>query len=337
MLIRYATIDDIPAWVMLAKHISPIFRSPNMSTDTEFLDYIHSKVNKNEAFIAVDIKTGNCKGIIGFSKTHNRITWFGVYEMYRKSGIGSHLLESALNELDRTKDITVETFREGYDLGEPARHLYLKFGFIDLDTSLFDALGNPICKMLLKPKMIQPNKLLIEITHELLGLDNSIEPIKYSVRKASRAVLFNDKNEVAVLYVRKGNYYKLPGGGLENTENQHEALKREIQEEVGANIEVVDGIGITLEYRDAFEQLQISYGYLCKLIGELSLPAFTYEEIENGFDLRWMPVKEARYKVASYSGDQYMPKFVSTRDSEILKEAAFKLLRIQQGERRQNP
>ena len=336
MLIRFATEDDIPSWVVLAKHVSPIFRAPEMATDEAFHTYMHSKVSKSEALIAVDIKTGNCQGIIGFSKTHNRITWFGVYEMYRRTGIGSHLLESALNELDRTQNITVETFREGYEPGEPARHLYSKYGFVNLDNNLVDVLGNPICQMVLKPKIIHPTKLLIEITHKDLGLEYSEDEVKYAIRKASRAVLVNDKKEVAILYVSKGNYYKLPGGGLESRENLHEALKREIQEEVGANIEVLGGIGITLEYREDFEQLQISYGYLCKVIGEVHLPSFTYDEIENGFDLQWMPIEEARYKVAGYEGNKYMAKFVSKRDSEILKEAAFRLVWMQQGERRQN-
>jgi hypothetical protein len=41
-------------------------------------------------------------------------------------GIGSQLLEKAMWELDQTKEITVEPFRENYRLGKPARHVYKK-------------------------------------------------------------------------------------------------------------------------------------------------------------------------------------------------------------------
>jgi len=46
-------------------------------------------------------------------------------DIYRNKGIGTKLLEMALNEMDNTKEITVETYRENYIPGQPARH-YIK-------------------------------------------------------------------------------------------------------------------------------------------------------------------------------------------------------------------
>ncbi len=36
-------------------------------------------------------------------------------------------------------------------MGIPARNVYHKNGFVDIDTSVFDHLGNPRCKMVIKP------------------------------------------------------------------------------------------------------------------------------------------------------------------------------------------
>ena len=49
----------------------------------------------------------------------------------RRKGIASKLLETAISELDRGRDITVSTFCEGDEKGIAPRALYRKFGFIE--------------------------------------------------------------------------------------------------------------------------------------------------------------------------------------------------------------
>jgi len=48
-------------------------------------------------------------------------------------------------------------------------------------------------------------------------------------------------------------------------ETIEENLVREIREEVGADIMILDEIGITIEYRNSANLLQISYCYLAKV------------------------------------------------------------------------
>lgn len=148
MLIRFASEKDLPAWHALATEVSPIFRHPaDMGTDPEFVAYTKSKSSKYEALIAVDYMSGNNMGFIGLSRTHNRITWFGVTEKYRNKGVGSRLLKTALRHLDHTKPITVETYPEGYEPGVPAKNLYRKFGFVETESSLTGPFNLPICRM----------------------------------------------------------------------------------------------------------------------------------------------------------------------------------------------
>lgn len=151
MLIRWANKSDKSDWILLAKNVAHIFGNLNMPTDRDFHEYMDGKLSKYEALIAVDRMTKDCLGIIGFSRTYNRITWFGVFEKHRRKGIGSKILKCALNQLDSSKEITVETYRDDYELGAPARNAYHKNGFVDVDNTLFDHLGNPRCKMVIVP------------------------------------------------------------------------------------------------------------------------------------------------------------------------------------------
>jgi len=109
-----------------------------------------SKITNHEALIAVDRISNECLGIIGFSRTHNRFSWFAVAEQYRNKGIGTRLLNTALRQLDNTKDITVDTFCEECVWGRPARAVYQKAGFAETET-FTDENGNRRCRMTLAP------------------------------------------------------------------------------------------------------------------------------------------------------------------------------------------
>lgn len=143
----------------------------------------------------------------------------------------------------------------------------------------------------------------------------------YRIRKAARAVVINDRDEIALLFVSNGNYHKLPGGGIENNETIYDALKREVEEEVGAMIEDIEELGMTMEYRGEIGQLQISYGYKAKATGELKEPMYTEEEINDGFVLRWVPMHIAIEILKQDQPANYIGKFIQNRDLEFLARA----------------
>ena len=151
MLIRWATHEDRDAWISLAADMADVFSAPDMPRDPEFSRYVDSKLAKFEAIAVVDRVTGTYLGIIGFSRTHNRISWFGVLEVHRGKGVGAKLLRCALNQLDPLREISVETFRAGFPPGVPARGLFKKFGFVEVDGGLVDTSGNPRCRLALAP------------------------------------------------------------------------------------------------------------------------------------------------------------------------------------------
>ena len=144
----------------------------------------------------------------------------------------------------------------------------------------------------------------------------------YKIRKAVRTILFNDAGEIALLFVSKKNYHKLPGGGIESGENILEALEREVMEEVGAKSNTLGEIGIIIEYRDEHELLQISYCYYSRTNGELNEPSFTEKEINDGFILKWISINNAISILEKDNPNNDVGKFIRERDLTFLKKAS---------------
>lgn len=165
-------------------------------------------------------------------------------------------------------------------------------------------------------------KLLRELREEDLGIKPSKRPDFCQVRLAVRAVVFDSEGNVAVSYAREGDYWKISGGGVEEGESLKEALRRECREEAGVNIEIEGEIGVVIEYRDLWEQVQISYCYKAKVVGEKYAPEYDEGEQKEGFSNYWISYEEALEKFGrDISGHSYEAKFMQTRDGIFLRNA----------------
>lgn len=69
-------------------------------------------------------------------------------------------------------------------------------------------------------------KQLLVINENNINPGATASPDKYQIRKAARAIVRNQNNEIAILAVTTENYHKLPGGGVENGEDMLMALER---------------------------------------------------------------------------------------------------------------
>ena len=91
------------------------------------------------------------------------------------------------------------------------------------------------------------------------------------VRPSARSIIIN-KGKIAMVYSQKYNYYKFPGGGIEECEDRLDALKRETLEEAGLLI-ISDSIrefGYVHRIQKAlfggFDYfLQDNYYYICQV------------------------------------------------------------------------
>ncbi len=166
----------------------------------------------------------------------------------------------------------------------------------------------------------------MELLGEFYERDFAIEPngeseVRYEVRKAARAVLFNGKGEIAFLYMAHDAHHKLPGGGVKKDENLEMALRREIKEETGCEIAIrPESVGVVIEYRDSKRLLQISYCYLADVIGEQSPIVFTEEEIQRGAEMEWMRLEDAIAALEKDTPIDYAGQFIRKRDLLFLEE-----------------
>jgi 8-oxo-dGTP diphosphatase len=147
------------------------------------------------------------------------------------------------------------------------------------------------------------------------------ESSNYKVREASRAVIFDDNKNIALLHATKYNYYKLPGGGIEKDEDSEEALRRECLEEIGCNVKITKDLGTILEYRKKYHLKQISYCYVGNVIGEKGVSQLMDNEMEEGFETVWFPIKNALDKVRNGKKEVYEAQYMIARDTIILEKA----------------
>ena len=118
-------------------------------------------------------------------------------------------------------------------------------------------------------------ELLLEIRESDVGLKGTESfTVPYTLRKAARAIIFNTKRDIAFMHVVKEHYHKLPGGGVEEGEDIHIALKREALEEAGSQIEIGKGLGVIIEYRNQIKLLQISYCFVANVVGDIQAPVW---------------------------------------------------------------
>lgn len=148
MTLLYGSYDDIPSWAGLVKEVSGHF--PGLETDEkvqEHMNTVREFMARQEALCVKE--RDNVLGVLLFSKQSQMICCLAVSPMLRRRGIAAMLLSEALRHMNREKDISVSTYREGDEKGIAARALYEKFGFTP--GKLTEEFGYPNQEFVLRP------------------------------------------------------------------------------------------------------------------------------------------------------------------------------------------
>ena len=163
------------------------------------------------------------------------------------------------------------------------------------------------------------------ITDEEFGLTRS--PLKNPRHRfGARGIIFNEKKEIAILFKKNKNEYKLIGGGLEKNESPKEAFKREALEETDCLVEIEKYLGWIEEEKSSDNFKQTSYIFSAQVIKNNHRTQFTEKELTEGSELLWVPIEKAiqlikaceKKLTISDPKELYHTKFIVRRDFYIL-------------------
>lgn len=148
MEILFGKPADIDSWMALVRLVSWNF--PGLETAESIEEHKQTVLKFMSKRQALCVKGHDeIVGVLLLSRSHNMICCLAVAPDYRQCGIASGLLKKALEELDRSKNITVSTFREEDEKGIAPRKLYKKFGF--REGELIEEFGYPNQRFVLRP------------------------------------------------------------------------------------------------------------------------------------------------------------------------------------------
>lgn len=121
-----------------------------------------------------------------------------------------------------------------------------------------------------------------------LNLQDTQWPFEYvdHERNIAWAVVYDESGQFYFVRAERDDIFgkatliETSGGGVENGEDLISAIKRELKEELGVQVEVICKIGVVSDYYNLIHRHNINNYFLCKVksFGEKNL---TQDEIEN--------------------------------------------------------
>ena len=143
-------------------------------------------------------------------------------------------------------------------------------------------------------------------------------------RNTVRGIILNDKNEVALIHLvyddplfEYRDHYELPGGGVEANETNEEALKREMEEEIGVKIKDIHYLStIGIEY-NPFNRIDKSAIYVAYLD---TFTQVNYQGLEKEFikGVEWININKL-IKIYDKNEQEKVGKMIYSRDSKMIK------------------
>lgn len=164
-------------------------------------------------------------------------------------------------------------------------------------------------------------KQLLSIKTEDVGATSNTN-VEFKERRAARAVLLSESGSVYLLHMKTREYYKLPGGGIDDGEDIKTALHRELVEECGTDGEIIAELGSVEEFRDFSATHQVSYCYIVRQKGGHILPNYEQSEQDDGAEVVIVrTIDEAITLIESSNPVDNECHFMQHRDSVVTREA----------------
>lgn len=165
------------------------------------------------------------------------------------------------------------------------------------------------------------------ILDEDVGYEN--KPLQNPIKRFGARGIIQKDGQIALLFKKSKNEYKLPGGGIENDETPEEAFVREAFEKTGCVVKIISKLGITEEIKGNSNFYQLSHIFLSEIVEDTHKLHLTEKEQAEGAKLIWVSLDEAiklvndcfeRLKPSSYDKQEnvYATRFIVKRDALIL-------------------
>lgn len=138
------------------------------------------------------------------------------------------------------------------------------------------------------------------------------------VRHATRAALFDEYSNVALVMENQSGFYFLPGGGIESGESTEESLERECAEEAGCSIKIIKKLGSITAEREDDCRTRVNYCYEAQVISK-GVPTEKMSKVifvkkEKALDVLREQFQRATPEIPNF----YARKFNTKRDILIL-------------------
>ena len=171
----------------------------------------------------------------------------------------------------------------------------------------------------------------MELIYKVTDIDIGEIPVEMKnpiTRLGARGIVIREDGKIAVFNKSNKNEYKLPGGGIEEDENPEIAFKREVLEETGCEVEIVECLGTIEEHKSLGNFKQISYVFVGKVLKDTKQLNVTQKEKDEGARLLWETPENAlklitdcyNNLIESKYESVYHTKFIVYRDRKILEK-----------------
>ena len=161
-----------------------------------------------------------------------------------------------------------------------------------------------------------------------LHLQDTQWPLTYidHDRNIVRAIVIDEKQNFYFVRAKRNDDFgeatliETSGGGVEARENLETALKRELKEELGAEVEIMHKIGIVSDYYNLIHRHNINNYYLCR-VKSFGTKHLTQQEIDD-FHLSTLKLNYEE-AVAEYEkcAATKIGKLIAARELPVLKYA----------------
>jgi len=166
-----------------------------------------------------------------------------------------------------------------------------------------------------------------------LELEDREFPFSYTDhdRKIVRAIVFDEEKKFYFVRIHRDDSFgkatliETSGGGVEKGEDLETAIQRELKEELGAEVEILQEIGIVSDYYNHVHRHNINHYFLCKVrsFGEKNLMPYEIRE----FHMESLKLSyEAAIKEYEKCSNTKLGRLIAQREVPVLEEVKKMLL-----------